>query len=144
MRTLRRTKGTRGNRWCRQLVGWPSYPRTILCLGEYDSRCRREILVAVPEFTRGADINLNTRLRLPRAVAIVSSSQLRGVPKAIPPRPRDQGSLLAKGGGPAQSPVWMENSNDAAAQLDALDPDGRMLDNLARNSFEFSLGGQQA
>jgi hypothetical protein len=38
----------------------------------------------------------------------------------------------------------MENSNDAAAQLDALDPDGRMLDNLARNSFEFSLGGQQA
>ena len=74
----------------------------------------------------GADINLNTRLRLPRAVAIISSSQLRGVPKAIPPRPRDQGSLLAKGG-PAQSPVWMENSNDAAVQLDALDLDGRML-----------------
>jgi hypothetical protein len=129
---------------CRESLRCHHQCAPYFALGEYVSRCRREILLAVPEFTRGADINLNTRLRLPRAVAIVSSSQLRGVPKAIPPRPRDQGSLLAKGGGPAQSPVWMENSNDAAAQLDALDPDGRMLDNLARNSFEFSLGGQQA
>jgi hypothetical protein len=31
--------------------------------------------------------------------------------------------------------------NDAATQLDPLDRDGRMLDNLARNSFEFCFCG---
>jgi hypothetical protein len=30
--------------------------------------------------------------------------------------------------------------NDAATPVDPLDRDGRMLDNLARNSFEFGLG----
>jgi hypothetical protein len=31
--------------------------------------------------------------------------------------------------------------DDAATQLDPLDRDGRMLDNLARNSFEFCFCG---
>ena len=44
-------------------------------------------------------IKLNTRLRLPPAVAIVSSPQLRGVPTATQPNPRNQGAPLTKRGG---------------------------------------------
>jgi len=129
---------------CRESLGVTIKCAPYFALGEYDSRCRREILLAVPEFTRGADINLNTRLRLPRAVAIVSSSQLRGGPKAIPPRPRDQGRCLQRAAAPPNRRFRWKTQMTRRRRLDALDPDGRMLDNLARNSFEFSLGGQQA
>jgi hypothetical protein len=40
-----------------------------------------------------------------------------------------------------QSWFGRKELNDAATQLDPLDRDGRMLDNLARNSFEFCLCG---
>jgi hypothetical protein len=33
--------------------------------------------------------------------------------------------------------VWIGKLNDAATQLDPLDRDGWMLDNPARNGFEF-------
>ena len=51
----------------------------------------------VPELTGSFRIKINTRLRLPRTVAIVSSSQLRGVPKAMQPTPRNQGAPLQEG-----------------------------------------------
>jgi hypothetical protein len=89
------------------------------------------------KLTRSADIKLNTRLRLPPAVAIVSSPQLRGVPTAIQPNPRNQGSpLTQRGGGPAHRGLDRK-LNDTPTQLDPLDRDGWMLDSLARNSFEF-------
>ena len=34
---------------------------------------------------------------------------------------------------------WIDGKNLIITQLDPLDRDGRMLDNLARNSFEFCL-----
>src|SRR6266436_1213135 len=95
------------------------------------------MLVSVPDLTRSADIKLNTRLRLPPAVAIVSSPQLRGLPTAIPSNPRNQGSPLnLRGVAAPPNCVWI-GKNDAATQLDPLDRDGRMLDNHARNSLEF-------
>jgi hypothetical protein len=47
---------------------------------------------------------------------------------------------VIEGSGPAQS-CSGGKLNDAATQLDPLDRDGRMLDNLARNSFEFCFCG---
>jgi hypothetical protein len=47
---------------------------------------------------------------------------------------------VIEGSGPAQS-CLDGKLNDAATQLDPLDRDGRMLDNLARNSFEFCFCG---
>ena len=95
------------------------------------------MLVSVPELTRSADIKLNARLRLPPAVAIVSSPQLRGVPTAIHRTRAIRGRRLPRGrGGPAQS-CLDGKLNDAATQLDPLDRDSRMLDNPARNGFEF-------
>jgi hypothetical protein len=92
---------------------------------------------AVPELTRSAYIKLNTRLRSPPAVAIVSSPQLRGVPTAIQPNPRDQGSPFNPRGVAARPSWFGRKLNDAATQLDPLDRDGWMLDSLARNGFEF-------
>ena len=47
---------------------------------------------------------------------------------------------VIEGSGPAQS-CLDGKLDDAATQLDPLDRDGRMLDNLARNSFEFCFCG---
>src|SRR5712664_2764402 len=55
------------------------------------------MLVSVPELTRSADIKLNTRLRPPPAVAIVSSPQLRGVPTAIHRTRAIRGRRLPRG-----------------------------------------------
>jgi hypothetical protein len=55
------------------------------------------VCLAVPELTRSAGIQLNKRVSLRGAVAIVSSSQSRGVPKAMPPLTARSGvAALAK------------------------------------------------
>src|SRR6266446_3279601 len=97
------------------------------------------MLVSVPELTRSADIKLNTRLQLPPAVAIVSSPQLRRVPTATNRTRAIRGRRLTQASGVAAPPncVWIGKLNVAATQLDPLDRDGRMLDNPARNGFEF-------
>jgi hypothetical protein len=74
-----------GRRCCRHR-GWSSNPLF------------RASQPLVPELTRSADIKLNPRISLPRAVIIVSSSQLRGVS----PRPSHhdraiRGRRFAKG-----------------------------------------------
>src|SRR6266403_1257282 len=69
------------------------------------------MLVSVPELTRSADIKLNTRLRLPPAVAIVSSPQLRGVPTAIHRIRAIRGRhLTQEGWRPRPIVLWTESS----------------------------------
>jgi hypothetical protein len=97
----------------------------------------RSASLAVPELTRSADIKLNTRLRLPPAVAIVSSPQLRGVPTATTEAARSGVAAYQEGAAAPPNCVWIGKLNDAATQLGSLDRDGLMLDNFARNDFEF-------
>ena len=53
-----------------------------------------------------------------------------------------RGRRLCPSGGPAPAQSCLDEwRNDAATQLDPLDRDGRMLGNLARNSFEFYFCG---
>ena len=76
----------------------------------------------VPELTRSADIKLNERISLMRAVTIVSSSQLRGVS----PRPSHhdrahQGSPLCEGAAAPPSPLSIHHLSRGS---DCLSPHG--------------------
>ena len=71
---------------------------------------------------------------------ILSSIQSRGLADRTCRRRAIRGRRRSLGGGPAQSAVSDGNSNDAATQPDPLDRDGRMLDDLTRNSFDFCHG----
>ena len=52
-----------------------------------------------------------------------------------------RGRRLCSAAAPPSQSCLDEWRNDAATQLDALDRGGRMLGNLARNSFEFYFCG---
>jgi hypothetical protein len=101
----------------------------------------RSFCLAVPDLTHTADIKLNDRVSLRRPFEILSSIQSRGLAPVGHVYRAIRGRCCVIGGsGPAQ---WCLDGklNDAATQLDPLDRDGRMLDNPARNSFEFCFCG---
>jgi hypothetical protein len=101
-------------------------------------------LFAVPELTRSVGIQLNERVSLRRPIEILSSIQSRGLADAASSAAMRTARLGVAaawlGSGPAKS-CLDGKLDDAATQLDPLDRDGRMLDSLARNSFEFCFCG---
>src|ERR1700730_3305297 len=101
-------------------------------------------LFAVPELTRRVGIQRNERVSLRRPIEILSSIQSRGLANAASTghayRAIRGRCCVIEGSGPAQS-CLDGKLDDAATPLDPLDRDGRMLDSLARNSFEFCFCG---
>jgi hypothetical protein len=102
-------------------------------------------LFAVPELTRSVGIQLNERVSLRRPFEILLSHIVarfgrRRTPTGHAYRAIRGRCCVIEGSGPAQS-CLDGKLDDAATQLDPLDRDGRMLDNLARNSFEFCFCG---
>jgi hypothetical protein len=81
-----------GRRCCRHR-GWSSNPLF------------RASQPLVPELIRSADIKLNERISLPRAVTIVSLSQLRGVPSHATTTARSGVAAPRGDGGPAHPPA---------------------------------------
>jgi hypothetical protein len=91
----------------------------------------------VPELTSSAGIKLNTRLRLPPAVAIVSSPQLRGV-HGHPTEPAQSGvAAYQEERRPRPIAFGLESSMTRRRSLILSIATRRMLDNPARNGFEF-------
>ena len=94
----------------------------------------------VPELTRSAAINLNTRLRLPPAVVILSSS-----PAAR--RPLGNASYAIRGRHFTKREWWPRPRLKTiwrATQTDNHRLDRQLLDIFARDCFEFYLWGKQA
>ena len=104
----------------------------------------RSFCLAVPELTRSTGIQFNARLSLRRPRELLTLSQSCGLADAASSghayRAIRGRCCVIEGSGPAQS-CSGGKLNDAATQLDPRDRDGRMLDNLARNSSEFRFCG---
>jgi hypothetical protein len=93
-----------------------------------------------PELTRSAAINLNTRLRLPPTVVILSFGPVARRPQDNASYARSGVATLPRGsGGPAQG----SKQYGAPTQTDNYRLDRQLLDIFARDCFEFYLWGKQ-
>jgi hypothetical protein len=101
--------------------------------------------LAVPDLTRNAGVQLNERVSLQRPCKLLTLSQSRDLADAALSGGHEyraiRGRCCVTEAAAPPDRVWTESSMTRRRRLDPLDRNGRMLDNLARNSFEFCFCG---